>query len=131
MTILANLSNFLLYFCVSAALLVASVMVYTSVIPLHEWRLIREGNVAVAIVIGAVTLGFAFPEAMAVARSSGLLDMVAWAIVSLILQLLCYGGLRLWRRDASAALARGDMAEAVLLAAGAIAIGILNAACLT
>ena len=37
----------------------------------------------------------------------------------------------LLRRDATAALERGDMAEAVLCAALSVTLGILNAACLT
>ena len=57
--------------------------------------------------------------------------MAVWAVISLLLQLLCFAALRLWRRDAAVALARGDMAEATLLAAGSVALGLLNAACLT
>jgi uncharacterized membrane protein YjfL (UPF0719 family) len=39
--------------------------------------------------------------------------------------------MRLLRRDAVAAIERGDMAEAVLLAAGSVALGLINAACLS
>ncbi|WP_158931093.1 DUF350 domain-containing protein [Acidisphaera sp. S103] len=131
MTSLANLPNFLLYFGASVVLFAAFLTAYTKVVPLHEWKLIRDGNTAVALVLGAAMVGFAMPLAVAIVRSGNLLDMAVWAVVSLLLQLLCFGALRLLRRDASAALARGDMAEATLLAAGSIALGLLNAACLT
>lgn len=131
MTSLINLPNFLLYFATSAVLFAAFLIIYTRVMPLHEWRLIREGNTAVALVLGGAMLGFAIPLAAAIIRSGNLADMAVWAIVSLLLQLACFGALRLWRRDASLALARGDLAEATLLAAGSVALGLLNAACLT
>jgi putative membrane protein len=131
MTSLANLPYFLLYFGTSVVLLVTFLTVYTRVLPLHEWRLIREGNAAVALVLGGAMLGFAVPLATAIVRSGNLADMAVWAVVSLLLQLACFGALRIWRRDASVALARGDMAEATLLAAGSVALGLINAACLT
>jgi len=51
--------------------------------------------------------------------------------VALILQLLCFGAMRLLRRNTSAALERGDMAEAIVLATGSVVFGLLNAACLS
>jgi len=131
MTSLANLPNFLLYFAASVVLLVAFVAAYTRFVPLHEWRLIREGNCAVALALAGAMLGFAMPLAVAIARSANLADMAVWAAVSLVLQLLCFSALRLLRRNAAAALARGDMAEAILLASGSVVLGLLNAACLT
>jgi putative membrane protein len=131
MTSLANLPYFLLYFGTSLVLFVAFLTIYVRVLPLHEWRLIREGNTAVALVLGGAMLGFALPLATAIVRSGNLADMAVWAVVSLLLQLLCFGALRLWRRDASTALAQGDMAEATLLAVGSVALGLINAACLT
>jgi putative membrane protein len=131
MTSLGNLPNFLLYFGVSVGLFAAFLTACTIVLPLNEWRLIREGNTAVALVLGGAMLGFAIPLAVAIVRSGNLADMAVWAIVSLLLQLLCFGALRFLRPDASTALARGDMAEAIVLAAGSVAFGLLNAACLT
>jgi putative membrane protein len=131
MTSLVNLPNFLVYFGVSVAIFVAFLTIYTIVLPLHEWRLIREGNTAVALVLGGAMVGFAMPLATAIIRSGNLVDMAVWGIVSMLLQLGCFGALRVWRRDASAALANGDMAEATLLASASVALGLLNAACLT
>jgi len=39
--------------------------------------------------------------------------------------------LRLWRKDAAAAIERGDMAEAIVLAGFSVALGMLNAAALS
>jgi putative membrane protein len=51
--------------------------------------------------------------------------------VALLVQLLAFGGMRLARRDAAAAIEQGDMAEAVFLAAASVALGVINAACLS
>jgi putative membrane protein len=131
MTSLQNLPNFLLYFSAALGLFGAFLFVYTKVLPLHEWHLIREGNSAVALVMGGAMLGFAMPLATAIFRSEGLADMAVWAAVSLAVQLMGYAVLRLARRDTAAALARGDMAEAIILAAASVSLGLLNAACLT
>ncbi len=97
MTSVANLPNFLLYFIASVVLFAAFLAAYTRFVPLHEWRLIREGNTAVALALAGAMLGFAMPLAVAIARSANL----------------------------------ADMAEAILLAAGSVVLGLLNAACLT
>ncbi len=131
MTSLATLPNFLLYFAASVVLFAVFLVVYTRLVPLHEWRLIREGNTAVALALVGAMLGFAMPLSVAIARSANLADMAVWAAVSLVLQLLCFSALRMLRRDAGAALARGDMAEAILLSGGSVVLGLLNAACLT
>jgi putative membrane protein len=131
MTSLANLPNFLMYFGASVALLAAFLAVYTMITPLHEWTLIREGNTAVALSLAGATMGFALPLASAIVHSANLADMAVWAAVALILQLLCFAAMRLLRRNVNAALAQGDMAEAIVLAAGSIVLGLLNAACLS
>jgi putative membrane protein len=131
MTSLANLPSFLLYFATSMVLFAAFLAAYTTLVPLHEWRLIREGNTAVALALAGAMLGFAMPLAVAIARAANLADMAVWAAVSLVLQLLCFAALGLLRRNARVALAQGDMAEAILLAAGSVVLGLLNAACLT
>lgn len=99
-------------------------------IGIREWELIRAGNAAVALSLGGAMIGFALPLAAAVIHSASLADMVVSAAVALVVQLLCFAAMRLLRRDATAALARGDMAEGVLLASVSLVLGILNAACL-
>jgi putative membrane protein len=131
MTSLANLPNFLMYLGASVVLLAAFLGAYTLITPLPEWALIRQGNTAVALSLAGATLGFALPLASAIVHSANLADMAVWAAVALVLQLLCFGAMRLLRRDVTAALAQGDMAEAIVLASGSVVFGLLNAACLS
>lgn len=131
MTSLANLPNFLSYFGMAVVLLAAFLGAYTLITPLHEWTLIRQGNAAVALSLAGATLGFTLPLASAIVHSANLPDMAVWAAVALILQLLCFAAMRLLRRGVSTALQQGDMAEAIVLATGSVALGLLNAACLS
>jgi putative membrane protein len=128
---IAALPNFLAYFVTSVILLFGSLAAYTLILPLREWDLIRAGNSAAALTIGGALIGFALPLAESIRQSRDLLDMTAWAAVTLAVQLLGFGAVRLWRRDAAVAIERGDMAEAILLAAASVALGLINAACLT
>ncbi len=131
MTSYASLINFLTYFGGSVLLLAAFLAAYTLIVPLHEWRLIREGNTAIALALAGTTLGFALPLASAIVHTASFAEMVLWAAVSLLVQLLCFAALRLLRRHARIALAQGDMAEAIVLATGSVVLGLLNAACLS
>lgn len=128
---LSGLPAFLESFGASLLLLGLFLAVYTQALPLREFKLIREGNVAAAVLLAGALIGFALPLAESVRQASGLADMAAWAAISLLVQLLVFGALRLVRRDAAAAIEQGDMAEAVFLASASVALGLINAACLS
>jgi putative membrane protein len=130
MTDPANVMLFLTYFGTAVLLLAAFLAAYTLLTPIREWELIRAGNTAVALSLGGAMVGFALPLSAAVTHSGSLADMVVSAAAALVVQLACFGAMRLLRRDATAALARGDMAEGILLASVSVVLGMLNAACL-
>lgn len=123
--------NFLLYFGVAIVLLAAFLAAYTLLTPVREWQEIRAGNSAVSIALGGAMIGFALPLASAIAHNQSLTDTTIAAGVALLVQLACFAAVRLLRRDATAALARGEVAEGVFLAAASLALGVLNAACLS
>ena len=127
----AALPAFLAYLVTAIAVLLASLAAYTLVLPMREWALIRAGNAAAALTVGGALVGFALPLAESIRRSSSLPDMLAWAVVTVAVQLLGFAAVRLWRRDAAAAITAGDMAEAILLAAASVSLGLVNAACLS
>jgi putative membrane protein len=128
---LHGLPAFLESFAASMVLFGAFLALYTLVLPMKEWHLIRQGNTAAAVLVGGAMIGFSLPLAEAVRQSAGFSDMVIWSGVALLVQLLAFGGMRLARRDAAAAIEQGDMAEAVFLAAASVALGVINAACLS
>ena len=123
--------NFLTYFGASLVLLLAFLAAHTLLTHFHEWQLIKQGNTAVALALGGSMIGFTLPLAMAIYVSQNLPDAIVTAAIALAVQLLCFTAMRLIRRDARDALAKGDMAEAIVLASASVVMGILTAACLS
>ena len=131
MTSLAALPSFLGYFASALGLLAVFLAIYTTLTPYPEWTLIRGGNTAAALALAGAALAFCLPLASAIAHSVGVVDMIVWALVAMAIQLLWFAGLRMFRREICEAITRNDLAAATLLAAGSVAVGLLNAACLT
>lgn len=128
---IAALPDFLIYLSMAVLILLASTAVYSLVLPIKEWNLIRAGNAAAALTIGGTLIGFALPLSESIRRSNGLVDMAVWAAITVAVQLIGFAAMRLWRKDASTAIAAGDMAEAIVLASASVSLGLVNAACLS
>jgi len=128
---IAGLPNFLLYFTLAVALLVVYVAIYVRVMPHREFALIRDGNVAAAISLSGALIGFVLPLASAIAHSINPVDMMAWGAIALVVQLVVYAAVSWLVPHFREAIEAGRTAPAVLLAALAISVGIVNAACLT
>ena len=131
MTSLATLPAFLAYFAGSLVLLGIFLWLHEVLLPGAEWKLIREGNTAAALSVAGAAGGFALPLASAIVHSAGFADMLIWAVISGVAQFGCFAAMRFLRRDVAGALARGDMAEATVMAAASLILGTLNAACLS
>ena len=129
---LAGLPSFLFYFATAMGLLALFLVVYVLITPYREFTLIREGNVAAAASLSGAMLGFVLPLASAIAHSVGLLDMVIWGMIALLIQILVYLVARfLLFPDLSRDIPAGRVATGVFLGALSVAIGILNAACMS
>jgi putative membrane protein len=121
----------LLYFALSIVLIALFIALYTAVTPHREITLIRNGNTAAAISLGGAVIGYSLPLAWAVAQSGSLTDMLIWAAVALVAQLIAYGITRVLLPKLPYDVDEGKIAPAIFLAAISIAMGILNAAAMT
>lgn len=130
-TYLTTLPLFALYFAVSLVIGAVYLAIYSFVTPYPEWTLIRNGNNAAAISLSGAIIGFVIPLANTIQQSLSLLDMIVWGIVAMIVQLLTYLAARVLKPHLNTEIAAGRTAPAVLLAALSIAVGALNAACMT
>jgi putative membrane protein len=128
---IAGLPNFLLYFALALVLLAVFVAIYVRVTQYREFVLIRNGNVAAAISLSGALIGFVLPLASAIAHSVNPVDMVAWGAIALIVQLVVYAAASRLVPHFREAIESGRVAPATLLAALAVSVGVLNAACLT
>jgi putative membrane protein len=125
---LAGLPAFLVYFCVSAAVVVAYLFIYTRITPHDEFALIRANDAAAAIALGMSLLGFALPVASAIAHAANIVDCIIWSVIALIVQIIAYFVAQIPDPDLSKRIAAGEMASAVWLGLVSVTAGLLSAA---
>ncbi len=130
---LEGLLNFALYFAVSVIYLFIFKVVYAFVTPHDEWKLVKEDqNVAAAIGFGGAMVGFSLALASAASNSLGLIDFTIWGIVAVIAQTLAFVLLRFsFMPKIAERITNNEVSAGVILAAMSIAVGLLNAACMT
>jgi len=96
---LSGFDDFLLYFGLSIVFVAVFLAIYTLVTPYSEIKLIREGNAAAAASLSGALLGFILPLASAVIHSVNPWDMMLWAAIALVVQLLVFLAVRLFLPD--------------------------------
>lgn len=128
---LANLPAFFAFFAVCTLMVAAFLAAYTALTPYHEWRLIKEGNVAAAASLGGALVGFCLPLANIVSHSNLLLDVVVWGIVALVVQLLAWFVVDRLMPGTRDRVRRNEAASGVFLGATSLAAGIVNAGCMS
>jgi putative membrane protein len=128
---IAGFPEFLLYFVLALALLALFVAVYVRVTPYREFALIREGNIAASISLSGAVIGFVLPLASAIAHSVSALDMVAWGVIALLVQIVVYAVTSRLVPHFREAIEADRAAPALLLAALSVSAGMLNAASLS
>jgi putative membrane protein len=106
--------------------------VYQVITPHNEGALIRQGNIAAAIALGGAVIGYVIPLTSALAHTESLPEFVVWALLAGVFQISAFWIVRqLAFRDLSARIEAGDVATALYLLMISLAVGLLNAACMT
>ncbi len=123
--------NFVRYVVVGFALAGLFLLVYTLITPWREFALIRVGNSAAAIALIGALLGFCLPLANTIAQSSSLTDVVLWALVALVVQVIVHLVMRLALPQLRAAIEADRTASGITAGGFAACFGLINAACLT
>jgi len=127
----AGFDDFLVYLAVSLAYFGAYLAIYVRITPYPELQLIRHGNVAAACSLSGSLLGFAVPLASAVAHSVNLVDMALWALVAMAVQVCAFLAVKLMIPGIARDIADGKAAQGIFLGALSLAVGVLNAACMS
>jgi len=128
---LTNLSEFLIFFVVAAALTILFVVIYTRVTRHNEIALIKKNSAAAAAAFSGSLIGFALPLARTMINSVPVLQMVLWGVVGLIVQVLVYLLIRLPMPRISKRIEDNEVAAGIWLGSCSIVAGILNAAAMT
>ena len=106
--------------------------IYRWVTPHDEGALIRGGNVAAAVALGGALLGYVIPLASALTQTHSLPEFVAWALLAGVIQIVTFVAVRrIALPDVSDRIAKGELSTALYLLFISLAVGILNAACMT
>ncbi len=129
--LLAGLPNFLSYLFVSIICTLIFLIVYLRMTPHRELQLIYQGNMAAALALSGVVLGYVIPLANVVAHAVSLTDLVVWALVAAGVQMLGYLLTRMLVKDFSAAITEDRTSLGLAYGVMALALGLLNSACIT
>ncbi|MGD1075825.1 MAG: DUF350 domain-containing protein [Thermodesulfovibrionales bacterium] len=129
-TSLQGLGAFLVYFGVSLGLLVIFGLIHSIITPYREIELIKKENTAAALSFMGALTGFAIPLGSAVAHSAGLLDMVIWALIAMVAQILVYFCVKAVFPHLPADIPHNHVPKGIALGAISVIVGYLNAMCM-
>ncbi|MGV3576302.1 MAG: DUF350 domain-containing protein [Devosia sp.] len=127
----AGLPAFLGYFAIGLGAYGVFALVYTAITPHREVELIRAGNMAAVTAFLGAILGFSLPLASAAANSVSIVDYIIWAVIGILAQILAYYIANFTLKNLHEKITNGDLTAGVWGGGIALAVGILNAACMT
>jgi len=128
----ASALAFVVAFVAAGLFTVIFKIVYQWVTPYNEGKLIREGNVAAALALGGALVGYVLPLASALSNTVTLVEFCAWAALAGVLQIAAFTLVRtVVMKDVAARIEKGEIAAGVYLLSISLAVGVLNAACMT
>ena len=121
---------FAMYFITAMVLMAGFVFVYEKVTPYREFQEIKNGNIAAAIALVGAILGFSFPLISTIFFTHDLLEMIKWAVITGTVQLGLF--MTMHRMNGCGnCIAEQKIAPAILLAGTSIAVGMINAICIS
>ena len=121
---------FLVYLVLGLGLTAGFVMLYASITPHEELKLIREDKAGAGISMAGALIGFGFPMAAIIAQAVTIFDFLFWGIVAGLAQLAAFWAFRLVFPKISQRVEGGEVAAPTVLAASHVVIGLINAASL-
>jgi putative membrane protein len=126
-----GLPAFLTYFAIAIVLLLLFAVIYTRLTAHDEFALIRQGKSAAAVALGGSLVAFALPLCSAIVHSVSLVDFVIWGLIALAIQIATFFAVRILLPDLSQRISNDEMAAGLFVALTSIAVGAINAACMT
>jgi putative membrane protein len=127
---LENLIQFGVHFAVVTVATLLFSVIWLWITPFKEIALIRNGNTAAAVSFGGALIGFAIAVAGVVRASGSVWEVIPWSVIALLAQAIGLAIVSRLMHGITRHIDRGEVASGVFMAAVAITIGLLNAACL-
>ena len=122
---------YLQYMLVGSVMMVLFGVVYLRITPAEELRLINNGNLACALSFGGALVGFCVALAASISQSVNFPDFILWGMGAAVIQILVYFAATKIIPQANEELVNNNVAVGALFGAISVAIGLLNAACLS
>ncbi|MEL6226251.1 MAG: DUF350 domain-containing protein [Pseudomonadota bacterium] len=127
----AGLPAFLAYFAIGIAMLLIFAGAYATATPHKELNLIRQGNSAAVVAYLGAIFGFSLPLASAAAHSVSVGDFIIWAVIGGIVQVIAFFIASYTMEDLPKKITEGEVSAGLWAGGIALAVGLLNAACMT
>ena len=118
----------LLHAGITVVLLGLGAALYAWLTPYKDIQLVREGNTAAAISLGAVLVGLAIPLAVSLGYSTGEVEMIIWGVAIIAVQLFVFRFTDFVLQGLPRRIQAGEVAAATFLAAIKIATALILAA---
>ncbi|MGL4667409.1 MAG: DUF350 domain-containing protein [Saezia sp.] len=128
---LAQFTNYLTYLSASLLMIVTFIFAYLYITPIKEIKLIREGCIAAALSFGGALIGLCLTLASSIKNADNLISFIIWGVCAAVIQLLVYFAITKLVPNARLELEDNNIAVGGLFCTISLAIGIVNAACLT
>ncbi len=119
------------YLLAACVLLAVFLFAYTRMTPYREIELIRAGKLAPAISLGGALLGFSLTLASSIEHNDSLGMFIVWALAAMVVQALAYALLSRAISGIAEALEADNVAMGALMGSVSLAVGLVNAACLS
>ena len=126
-----GLPAFLTYFAVAIILLLLFGVLYTRLTAHDEFALIRQGKSAAAVGLGGSLVAFVLPLCSAIVHSVSLVDFVIWGLIAMVIQIATFFAVRVLLPNLSQRISNDEMSAGLFVALTSIAVGAINAACMT
>jgi putative membrane protein len=127
---MTGLPVFLFHGTLALLLWSVGIGIYVLLTPHNEFKLVREGNVAAGLTLGAAAIGIAIPMAATLSTSHSLLDLAIWGATSLVLQLAAFRVVDILVKDLSSRITKGEMAAASVLTGIKLGTALITASAL-
>ncbi len=127
----AGFDDFLVYLGVSLVYLAVFVAIYIRMTPYREMQLIREGNMAASFSLSGAILGFIVPLASAITHSVSLIDMAIWGLIAMAVQIAAFVVVKICIPSITRDIPENKGAQGFFLGSLSLAVGLLNAACMS
>lgn len=128
---LESLSYYLIHLLTGFVMLGVFMKVYMFMTPFDEMALINRGVTAAALSLGGATIGFSLTIASSIMHTESYVMFVIWGIAGMVVQLVSYLVLARVVPDLVAALEADNVAIGLLAGTFSIAVGLINAGCMS